>query len=100
MLADEINQFVGVLHRRRNAYGAGPVVVHVRQLVRQLLDARGVQRQSWSLAVQNLFENDEVSGRHCALVDGLGNEEEVLVLVPRHGVIQHRARRGVVEFVL
>lgn len=69
-----------------------PVKVHVRELVSQLLDVVCAER---GCCARVLLHDDKVRRRHRALVDVLRYEEEILVLVPGHRVVQDGAGRGI-----
>ncbi len=75
-LADKVGEFVSVLANAGDAHGAGPVVIEVRELVRELLDDVG--RPTGSVL-------DHVVGGwvHRSLAHRLGDEVEVVTLRKR-----------------
>ena len=91
-------------------HSPGPVEIHVGQLVTEnnsqvrhkhnqnynkLPDPlHGVHRKP-----QAVSHDDVVGGRDGALADVLRDEEEVVVVPPGHGVVQHGARRRVVQLL-
>ena len=77
ILAHQVDQLVCVLAGRGDSHGAGPVEVHVGELVGQLLDAVGAQEVLAALA-----QDDEVRGGDGALRNGLRHQEEVLEREP------------------
>lgn len=90
--ARHVHHLVSVLHWSRHPDGSGPVEVHVREVVAQLLDEVGAQ------SVSGFKEIHEVSGSDGTLVDILRNKEEVLEVPPGDGVVHDNARLWVVHF--
>ena len=71
-----VHHLVSVLHRRRHPHGSGPIEVHVRKMVAQLLHEVRAEM------VSGLKEIHEVSRSDGTLVDVLRDEEEVLIVPP------------------
>ena len=107
---------MSVLTGSRHPHSPRPVEVHVGQLVAEKkkgissiklnhgqntndlpdpLD--GVHREPQ--AVQTVGDQDVVGGGDRALAHVLRDQEEVVPLPPGHGVVQHGARRGVVQLL-
>ena len=80
VFSDQVDQLVGVLTWGRYTNCPWPIVVHVSQLVGQLLD--GVGRKG-----RRLFDHHEVGRGHGSLVYALRDEEEVLELEPEKSAI-------------
>ena len=99
VLPDEVDQLVRVLTGRRHPHRPGPVVVHVGELVGEVLHVGGGHDVQAGLAGR-LADHDEVGGRDGAHVDVLRHEEEVLEVPPRHRVVEDGARRRVVVVAL
>ena len=77
VLPHQIDQLVGVLARRWHPYSAGPVEVHVAELVGQPLDLVGIED-----VLPGDVEDDIVDRGDGALGHGLGDQEKVLELEP------------------
>ena len=80
VFSDQVDQLVGVLTWGRYTDCPWPVVVHVSQLVGQLLD--GVGRKG-----RRLFDYHKVGWGHGSLVYALRDEEEILELEPEKSAI-------------
>ena len=92
VLTNQINQFVSVLAGRGNADGSGPVVVHVGELVSQLLHV-----VSFEIIVSIFFQHHKVGWSDCSLGDALWNQKEILEISSRDGVVQNGAGRGIFQ---
>ena len=90
--ARHVHHLVSVLHRCRHPDGSGPVEVHVREVVAQLL------HDVWAQSVSGGKEIHEVRGCDCTLVYVLRYKKEVLKVPPGDCVVHDYARLGVVHF--
>ena len=107
---------MSVLTGSRHPHSPGPIEVHMGQLVteeeKEISTIKHEHAQNNNdlpdpldgvhgepQAVKAVGDHDVVGGRDRALADVLRDEEEVVPFLPGDGVVQHGARRGVVQLL-